>query len=79
LKGTDCTPEQIAAASQFLTERGWPDTHLRAALDRFDAVRLIAWYGALRFKSAKNGTGTLERPAPLVEIIPAAPLSLVKP
>lgn len=69
MRGTDCAAEQIASASSFLGDRGWPLKGLRAVLTRDDAVRLIAWYGAMRFVAGRDGTGgTLEHPG-VLEIV----------
>lgn len=66
MKGTDCTPGQIESASGFLGDRGWPSEGLSAVITRDDAVRLIAWYGALRFVAGRDGSGgTLEQPGVL--------------
>ncbi len=63
MKGTDCTPEQLQAASDFLAVPGWPEGTERAELERSDIVHLLAWYGALRFQAGRDGTGgTLEVP-----------------
>ena len=67
MKGTDCTPEQVEHASQFLADRGWKASMVRGANRREDIVRVIAWYGALRYQAAKSGVGgTLEQPGELV-------------
>ncbi len=65
MKGTDITPEQLSAAEHFVksvmdSTRNIPDS-LPIAI-RFDRlIRLVAWYGAIRFASAVNG-GTLNQP-----------------
>lgn len=63
MRGTDCTAEQIRAASDFLEIASWrPDT-AKAEVTRDDIVRLLAWYGALLFRGGRDGTGgTLEHP-----------------
>lgn len=66
MKGTDCTPEQIEAASTFLADRGWPTHAATAAISRENVACLIAWYGACRYIAARDGTGgTLEQPGVL--------------
>lgn len=66
MKGTDCTPRQLEAASEFLRDRGWPVDLDRASIDRDQVTRLLAWYGAMRFIGARDGIGgTLEEPGTL--------------
>lgn len=73
MKGTDCTKEQIAHASQFLSDVGWPDDGRRGESSRDDMVRLIAWYGAVRFIGARNNPdGSLEVPGKFVARAPAS-------
>lgn len=68
MKGTDCTPEQIASADAFLAGAGWRD-EANVRVSREDIVRCIAWYGALRFIAARDGVGgTLEVPGEFVRI-----------
>ncbi len=68
MKGTDCTPGQLASADAFLSARGWP-TGNRAVIARDDLVRLVAWYGALRYIAARDGEGgTLETPGEFVSV-----------
>ena len=63
MKGTDCTPEQLAAAERFvLNGVRMADVPERFVMKRVDLVRLIAWYGAIRFRAAKAGIGSEEKP-----------------
>ncbi len=67
MKGTDCTPSQIVSASQFLAARGWPDDDIRREFKREDIVRIVAWYGAMRFQAGRDGVGgTIDRPGEFV-------------
>jgi hypothetical protein len=74
MRGIDCTPEQLEAAEVFLMERraivgGKRPKLISMCFD--DLVRLVAWYGALRFKSGRDGLGgTLEKPGPVKVILP---------
>ena len=65
MKGSDCTPEQLERASEFLAARGWQEMAQKAIQTRADMVRLIAWYGAIRYRAGKDGIGTLEKPGAL--------------
>lgn len=75
MKGTDCTSEQLASARQFLHDRrvargaSSPDSvgdNVTVEVRYGDFVRMIAWYGALRFMAGRDGTGgTLEKPGEL--------------
>lgn len=68
MKGTDCTPEQIQSARDFLFARSLnieavPDDSRVIMLPFGDLARLVAWYGALRYAAGRDGTGgTLEVP-----------------
>ena|ERR1700729_3947856 len=68
MKGTDLTKEQLRAAEIFILEtagrRVGMDAPSGIVTMQFDAmVRLLAWYGAVRFKAARDGSGgTLENP-----------------
>ena len=70
MKGTELTPEQLQAAEKFILGRSNRAKRPEMILQRFDdLVRLVAWYGALRYKSARNGTGgSLEAPMDYGEI-----------
>jgi hypothetical protein len=72
MKGTDVTTEQLAAASAFLEGRGWPEQMPAARMSREQAVRLVAWYGALRYKAGASGVASLECPGPVGERLPAS-------
>ena len=64
MRGTDCTKEQLSAASAFLADCGWPVDIPQTTPRREEVVALIAWYGALRFIACRDNSGsTLERPA----------------
>lgn len=68
MKGTDVTGEQIEAARQFIVGRGGrlASDEQMVALTAGELVRVVAWYGALRFKAGRDGTGgTLEHPGEL--------------
>jgi hypothetical protein len=67
MRGTDLTDEQIAAARQFILDRAGmtelPDE--REIVQRFgNLVRIVAWYGAIRFDACQRGIGTLTKPNP---------------
>lgn len=66
MRGTDCTPEQVEAASQFLADRGWPKDIPLAALSRESIARMIAWYGALRYQAGRDGINSLEKPGEII-------------
>jgi len=68
VKGTDCTPEQIQSAREFLLALArnidtMPDDDAIVTPRFGDFARTVAWYGALRYKAGRDGTGgTLEAP-----------------
>jgi hypothetical protein len=66
VRGTECTPEQLAAARHFLSvgdnKIGLANDDDRVALPLKDLVRIVAWYGAIQFEAGQNGRGTLDRP-----------------
>lgn len=76
MNGYDCTPEQIESASAFLHARGLTADIERLRVEgrplfmtRADIVRLLAWYGALRYISARDHVGgTLEQPGAMVSL-----------
>lgn len=70
MKGTDCTPEQIANASDFMARIGkWPASRPVGQIDREDVAVLLAWYGALRYQAGRDGTGgTFEHPGPFDKV-----------
>ena len=73
MKGTDCTAEQLQQASLFLAARGWPKVVPATMPRREDIVRLIAWYGAMRYVAGRDGTGgSLEQPGELIATSKAA-------
>jgi len=70
MNGRHLTSEQIAAARQFVltveqTCGGERDDNEPVSVSFGDLVRLVAWYGAIRYDSGANGRGTLGQPAPL--------------
>jgi hypothetical protein len=72
MRGIDCTPEQLASAKQFIesrqrgARRQLGDTDM-VTLPVADLVCIVAWYGALRFQSGRDGVGgSLEAPGEFV-------------
>jgi hypothetical protein len=71
VKGSDCTPQQMESAREFFEQRlrGNPPSLADEAIVRIpiaDLVRLIAWYGALRYEAGRLGIGgSFDAPAPL--------------
>lgn len=72
MKGTDLTDAQIQSAREFSCARQVHqpadvlDDATRVTLKFGELVRLIAWYGALRFQAGRDGTGgTFENPGPM--------------
>ena len=74
--GTDCTPEQLKSASDFVRARhvdGYskapklsPSSDQQIVIRWAELVNLLAWYGALRYTAGRDGTGgTLENPGPI--------------
>jgi hypothetical protein len=67
MKGTDCTPEQLRHARRFLVDRGWNSAVEKAIITTEDLIRIVAWYGALRYQAAATGEGgSLNQPGELV-------------
>ena len=66
IKGTELTKEQLENAAEFLALLGWKDSEPSRTTKRSDIARIVAWYGALRYKSGLNKTGSLEIPARLI-------------
>jgi hypothetical protein len=73
MRGSVCTEDQIRAAKDFLgfstvdikqVTRGASDDDI-LPIRYGDLARLVAWYGAIRFISGRDGIGTFESPAPL--------------
>lgn len=68
MKGTDLTQEQIDSAEQFIKDRfesytrqqPEPETHV--SLEFGVLVRVVAWYGALRYEAGALGINSLEDP-----------------
>lgn len=75
MRGTDCTEAQIQSAREFLHARQAGsieglaiDDERVVSLPFGNMAKLLAWYGALRFKAGRDGTGgTLEAPGPMDE------------
>jgi hypothetical protein len=65
MRGTDLTPEQLKAAEKFIMDRSGRAKRPEMVMNKFDdLVRLVAWYGAIRFVAGRDGIGgTLEKPA----------------
>ncbi len=67
MKGDGLTQAQLDRAREFVSGRLVFKRDIEDDKDvtvRFgDLVRLVAWYGALRFISGMNGIGTTESPA----------------
>jgi hypothetical protein len=67
MKGTDCTPEQLKAAEKFIRELA-EETPLDdggpVLIPWEDLVRLVAWYGAIRYAAGAKGFNSLEKPGP---------------
>lgn len=61
MKGTDLTPEQLEAAERFILSirsEGNSSQGGGTILQRWeDFVRVVAWYGALRYESGRKGLG----------------------
>lgn len=73
MRGSNCTDDQIQAAKDFFgsstvdikqVTRGASDDDI-VPIRYGDLARLVAWYGAIRFISGRDGIGTFESPAPL--------------
>ncbi len=74
MKGTDLTPKQLKSAEEFILDRSRNRIDGRHVIDPdhpivmrwSDLVRIVAWYGALRYQAGKFGTGgTFEKPGPI--------------
>lgn len=59
MRGTDVTPKQMEAASEFIcsTRLDAPEPMKMVMMPYVDLVRLVAWYGAIRYKGALAGIG----------------------
>jgi len=66
MRGIDVTPEQMAAARSFIEGRVMlcappkPDQVVSHKYE--DLVRLVAWYGAIRYRGALAGIGSESQP-----------------
>jgi hypothetical protein len=67
IKASDLTHDQLASARDFLTGNDWPESENKRTVPREEVARLIAWYGALRFRAGADGIGTLEKPPRLLQ------------
>jgi hypothetical protein len=69
MKGTDLTPAQIQRAEEFVMQRAGqklPIDHGRLISIPFGQfVRVIAWYGALRYQAGAAGINSLDDPGEL--------------
>lgn len=71
MRADNLTPQQLAAASSFLdltrlSDR--PEPHDTVTMQYHSLVRLLAWYGAIRFKSGHLSIGTETEPATAMEV-----------
>jgi hypothetical protein len=71
MRGTEVTPEQMEAASAFLKNSmecptPAPGQVVEICFD--DLLRLVAWYGAVRYKGALDGIGDEGRPGMASEV-----------
>jgi hypothetical protein len=65
MKGTDLTSAQIHAAEQFIFDRakGAPKPANGMVYLTWDSfVRILAWYGAMRYQAGRDGINSLENP-----------------
>ena len=73
MRGTELTDAQIESARRFCADRrkdapgDTPDDSRIISIPFGQMIRLVAWYGALRFQAGRDGTGgTLEKPGVFV-------------
>jgi hypothetical protein len=67
VRGTELTQQQIESAELFVRDRQCegrkPQKDERISIRFDDLVRIVAWYGALRYKAGRDKDGgTLEAP-----------------
>ena len=66
MKGIEINDDQMESACEFLTliaEQPFPKHDDDLVKIRFSTmVRLIAWYGAIRYKAAQDGIGRIDKP-----------------
>lgn len=68
MKGTDLTQAQIDAAERFILARRATSNlqHPKGdeeILQRWsDFIRIVAWYGAIRYKAGSEGLSSLDNP-----------------
>lgn len=65
MSGNECTKDQLQAARDFLDD--FATAPGKQAAEKFSIskdvlVRLLAWYGAVRFDACERSIGTLESP-----------------
>lgn len=74
MNGMDLTPEQLDSASDFVLARRTvgdlilpPDSDSRISIRWDELVRVVAWYGAMRYVAGRDQIGgTLEIPGEFV-------------
>src|SRR6185437_1857670 len=62
MRGTEVTEDQMQSAREFAFARsvglaGMPDDDQQITVTFGKMVRLMAWYGALRYQAGRDGTG----------------------
>jgi hypothetical protein len=65
MRGTDLTPEQIESAKQFAVAISGiqpPDDDRLISMTFGNFVRVVAWYGAMRYEAGQKGINSLEKP-----------------
>ncbi len=68
MRGTELTQAQIEAAERFILARRAKGNTQHPSQDEpisqkwGDFVRLVAWYGAIRYKAGIEGLSSLENP-----------------
>lgn len=71
MRGTEVTEDQMQSAREFAFGRsiglaGMPDDDQEVTVTFGAMVRMMAWYGALRYQAGRGGFGgTLESPEEL--------------
>lgn len=68
MKGIDLTPEQIKSAQHFVLARQTipmdvaPDDSQQIRIEFGQLVRVVAWYGAMRYEAGQKGINSLKNP-----------------
>lgn len=67
MRGTEVTPKQFEAAQKFIMDRNHGQRSLPAEdesihLEWGNFVRMVAWYGALRYQAGRDGINSLDDP-----------------